>query len=83
MKTDRIALVLMDMLMPSMSGPECLGRLRRIAPGVKVVFSTGYVSGDVTVDNLALQAAAFIQKPYRLERLAAVLRQVMAQDNTA
>jgi len=80
---DRIALVLMDMLMPSMSGPECLGRLRRIAPGVKVVFSTGYVSGDVTVDNLALQAAAFIQKPYRLERLAAVLRQVMAQDNTA
>jgi len=78
---ERVALVLMDMMMPGMSGAECLTGLREIDPKVKVVFSTGYVTGDLTVDDLVRQASGFIQKPYRLERLASVIREVMAKDS--
>ncbi len=68
---DRIALVLLDMTMPRLSGHETLERLRRIRESVTVVLSSGY-SEEVARDQFADQPiSGFLQKPYSPGRLLA------------
>ena len=65
-----IAVVVLDMNMPKMSGLQCFRRLREINPGVRVVVSSGY--GD-NIDRAALKEGgvnAFIQKPYKAAELS-------------
>ena len=44
----RIDLVVLDMTMPRLSGREALERLRRIDPGVRVLFASGYSADQLT-----------------------------------
>ncbi len=69
----RIDLVLMDMDMPDMKGPEIFDGLRVARPDVKVVVCSGQ-SEDSTVEALIGQGAhGFLQKPYSYRNLEAVL----------
>lgn len=71
---DKIDAVLLDISMPKMDGEECLMRLLKIKPDVRVLFSSGH---DMTskLENLkALGARGVIQKPYRLRDLAREIR---------
>jgi CheY-like chemotaxis protein len=75
-----IDVVLLDMVMPDMSGSECFSRLRAIRPDAKVILCTGY-DRNHTVQNLLNQGVAgFIQKPYDLEELARVCTVVMKDE---
>jgi len=61
---NEISLVILDMVMPKMGGKEAFMHLREQAPGLKVLFCSGY-SCDGTGDELVeLGASGFIQKPY-------------------
>lgn len=71
--TAGIDLVVMDVVMPGMSGVVALGRMKRIAPRVPVVLVSGYaesVPADVRPD-------AFLQKPYRLQALERVVADLL------
>jgi signal transduction histidine kinase/CheY-like chemotaxis protein len=59
-----IALVVLDLSMPSMSGEETLPELRRIRPGVKVVVSSGYSEAEAMTMFQGQPVAGFLQKPY-------------------
>ncbi len=73
----RIRLVLLDMIMPEMSGAEVFGELKRIDPGVRVLLATGHRLQGEAREILNRGGAGFIQKPFDLEelsrRLAAML----------
>jgi len=73
---DRIALVVTDVVMPRIGGPELATRLRAKRPGLKVLFTSGY-----TEDTLVLQdldpAQAFLQKPYLPAALTARVRALL------
>lgn len=61
-----IDLVVLDMVMPEMNGPDAFHVMRAINPGVRVVLSSGFsVEGDAA-ELLAQGALAFIQKPFDL-----------------
>ena len=65
----KIDLVLMDLTMPKMSGPECFQRLRAMDPDLRVLISSGY-SLDVDAENLLKgKATGFLPKPYDLNQL--------------
>ena len=65
----KVDLVLMDLTMPKMSGPECFQRLRAIDPDLRVLISSGY-SLDVDAENLLKgKATGFLPKPYDLNQL--------------
>ncbi len=65
----KIDLVLMDLTMPRMSGPECFQRLRAMDPDLRVLISSGY-SLDVDAENLLKgKATGFLPKPYDLNQL--------------
>jgi len=72
-----IAAVILDMVMPGDTGREVFNKLRMINPGVKVIVASGY-NKDRDADDLMEQgAAAFIQKPYRINELMKIIGDVV------
>ncbi len=75
-----IVAVVLDVTMPNMSGEEALREIRRLAPGVPVVMSSGYSERHALAGLADDSRIAFIAKPYDpAELVAAVLRLVSAE----
>jgi len=68
--SDKIDLVIMDMIMPGMGGGETFDRLRAINPNIKVLLSSGYSVNGQASKILHRGCDGFIQKPFNLNRLA-------------
>ncbi|MBD3646863.1 MAG: response regulator [Pseudomonadales bacterium] len=66
---DRIDLVILDMIMPTMSGTDTHAKLIEIDPDVTVLISTGYSLDSHYFDGSGPRPAGFIQKPYNAEQL--------------
>ena len=49
---ERIALVITDVVMPRIGGPELATRLRAKRPGLKVLFTSGYTEDTLVVQDL-------------------------------
>ncbi len=77
--TQPVDLVLLDMVMPDMSGPECFAELRRIRPDSKILLCTGYDRNHAVQELLNQGVVGFIQKPYDLDELAQVCADVLKQ----
>ena len=67
---DQVAVVLLDMTMPGLAGPETLQRLQAIRPGVRVVLSSGYNESEAIRRFTGRKLAGFLQKPYTAAQLA-------------
>ncbi|MHB8791465.1 MAG: hybrid sensor histidine kinase/response regulator [Desulfobulbaceae bacterium] len=74
---NRVDLVLLDMIMPVMSGREAYIALKEINPEVRVVISSGFCQDARMDEVMALGANAFLQKPYTLENLGRVIRETI------
>jgi len=72
-----IHLVLTDVVMPSVGGPELAGRLEKLQPGIKVLFMSGYTDDVIVHHGVLEEGAQFIQKPFSPEQLAARVREVL------
>lgn len=75
-----IALVLLDMTMPQMSGDEAFRAIRAIHPGARVILSSGFTEQEATDRFRGAGLAGFIQKPYRPTDLLAKIREVLRAD---
>jgi DNA-binding NtrC family response regulator len=76
----RIALVLLDLMMPEMGGKQCLEELLKINPGVKVVIASGYSPNGPTKEALTSGAKGFVNKPYDIRQVLAVVRAVLDEE---
>jgi PAS domain S-box-containing protein len=70
-----IHLLLTDVVMPGMTGPELAGRLKPLRKSMEVIFMSGY-SERVVTDRLEL-ASSYLQKPFSPEALAGKVRGVL------
>jgi PAS domain S-box-containing protein len=70
----KIDCVLLDLIMPELGGLETYRRMRALDPQVRVVFASGYSTGEILRDAPDARAAAFLGKPYTLESLSLALR---------
>lgn len=66
-------LVVSDVIMPEMCGPELVKRLIRICPSTAVVMMSGYIAAEAIPKR-----AAFIAKPFGITDLYAVVAGVLA-----
>lgn len=67
-----IQVVLMDMMMPSLSGKQAIDELKKIAPAVNIVATSG-IELQAPVPNVQ----AFLPKPYSVKALLTVLDEVI------
>jgi len=72
-----IHLLLTDVVMPAISGPELAAQLRTRRPAMKVVFMSGYSSDAIAHQGRLAPDSTFIEKPVSPGRLARVVRQVL------
>jgi two-component system cell cycle sensor histidine kinase/response regulator CckA len=72
-----IDIVVLDMVMPSMSGGETYDRLKAINPAICVILSSGYSMNEQAGRILERGANSFIQKPFNLKDLSQKIREVL------
>jgi two-component system, cell cycle sensor histidine kinase and response regulator CckA len=73
----KVDLVILDMVMPEMGGRDTYIHLRELEPGIRTILSTGYAEDERARELLAMGVRAFVQKPYRIDELAGVVRSVL------
>ncbi len=74
---ERFVFVLLDLTMPHMDGAETFAQLRRIRPDVRVVLMSGFNQQDALVRFPGKGLASFLQKPFNVDALSAVLEKVL------
>ncbi|MER3522778.1 MAG: hypothetical protein C4326_01585 [Ignavibacteria bacterium] len=74
---DTIAAVITDMGLPIMSGEEVFHRIRAVNPQAKIILASGFVEPDVKADLMGRGVGGFIQKPYTVNEIVRVVREVL------
>ena len=80
-KQDKIDLVIMDMIMPGMSGSETFGRLKEIKPDARILLSSGYSIDGQATKILRRGCDGFIQKPFNMNQLADKIHKILKIEN--
>jgi CheY-like chemotaxis protein len=74
-RSDEIALVMLDVVMPRMGAPEAYEKMRAIRPDVKVLFATGYAPEATQLAELIERTRVpVIEKPFGVRALAEKVR---------
>jgi two-component system, cell cycle sensor histidine kinase and response regulator CckA len=82
-KRDLIDLILMDVVMPRLNGPEAYSKMAQLRPGIKVVFTTGYTSEAASLMSLLEKGAAILQKPFGMATLSRIVRSTLDREQPA
>ncbi|MHB8205615.1 MAG: response regulator, partial [Desulfomonilaceae bacterium] len=72
-----IALVILDLIMPEMSGKECLEKLLEIDSNVKVLMCSGYSPNGAAKAAIDTGAKGFISKPYNSNEMLVQIRKIL------
>ncbi len=70
-------LLITDVVMPLMSGPELAQRVARICPDLRVLFISGYTDRALIHQGSRPSGSAFLQKPFTPETLARRVREIL------
>lgn len=76
----KIHLIILDMIMPEMSGGQTYEELQKIDPGVKVLLSSGYSLNGKASYILHRGCNGFIQKPFNIEELSHKIRDILGDN---
>jgi CheY-like chemotaxis protein/glycine cleavage system H lipoate-binding protein len=74
----RCDVILLDIIMPEMTGLEFLERLRRFDATVPVVIITGYASVTSAAEAMRLHASDYVPKPFTPEEIIAAVHRVLS-----
>jgi CheY-like chemotaxis protein len=73
----RIDVLLTDVIMKGLKGPELAARVRALRPGIKVLYMSGHPESVIGDQRAADEGALFLQKPFGPEQLTTVLRRLL------
>ena len=78
-----IELLLTDVVMPDMTGPDLAVRLCGIRPGMRVLFMSGYTANVIAQRSVRDDEVGLVDKPFSLSDLAAKVRSALVQTGPA
>jgi DNA-binding response OmpR family regulator len=76
----RIDAVLLDIRIPKTTGREVLRKLKEENAAVKVVIASGYMEANLKTDEAYAGVKRFVNKPYVLDELVEVFKNVIEND---
>lgn len=76
---DKIHLLVTDVVMPEMNGPQLLNRLQVVHPNLKCLFMSGYSAHIIANRNILDGDIHFLQKPFSMNDLAHKVRKTLEQ----
>ena len=76
-RPENIDVILLDLMMPGMSGMEALDHIRTIDPNLLVIVITGYATVESAVEAMKKGAYDFIPKPFTPDQLRIVVRRAL------
>ena len=77
---DEEDVVILNMILPYMSGRETYDRLKGINPDIKVLFSSGYSINGHETQILERSCNGFIQKPFDVNNSSQKIRNILDKD---
>lgn len=72
-----IHLLLTDVVMPGLNGPDLARRMKYLYPGLKVIFMSGYSDKGIFQRGILDPETGLLQKPFSLESLTGKVREVL------
>lgn len=76
---DRIACVILDMVLPDLNGLQIYDQLKAVNPSVKVLITTGYdMTSDVS-EALHRGCSGYMQKPFTVEQFSVKIRSILGR----
>jgi len=72
-------MLLLDVVMPKRNGKEVYDEVRRLKPGTKVLFMSGYTANIIHKKGVLEEGLNFIPKPLSPDRLLRKVREVLSQ----
>jgi two-component system, cell cycle sensor histidine kinase and response regulator CckA len=76
-------LLITDVVMPKIKGPELAARVARRWPGVRILYMSGYTSDPAVHHGVLNRGLSFLQKPFVPATLAARVREVLDAPSAA
>jgi len=76
-KPNVIDLVILDAVMPQVSGTEVLREIRRIKPALSIIMLTGHSSKDIAIDALKGHADDYIEKPVDIPKFLNTIQSIL------
>jgi CheY-like chemotaxis protein len=73
----KVDLLISDVIMPGMNGPELARKLRAMRPDVRVLYVSGYPDRAIEQKSILDPATSFLSKPFTPEDLAIKVRAVL------
>ena len=77
--SDKIDMLITDVVMPGMSGRELSARLCASRPQTKVLYLSGYTEDAIGHEGVVDPDTAFLQKPFTLQMLSRKVREVLGE----
>jgi two-component system cell cycle sensor histidine kinase/response regulator CckA len=77
---DDISLVLSDVVMPKKNGLEVVEEMKKIKPGIKVIFVSGYTADLLHKKGIVEEGVEFISKPFAKNDLLRKIREVLNKE---
>lgn len=77
MQKEKFHLVISDVKMPRMDGLKMLEAIKRMAPEVEVIMSTGYGTIEMAVNAMKKGAYDFVQKPFNVDEILALVEKAL------
>lgn len=74
-----IALVLLDVVMPRMPGPDAYAQINESKPGIPAIFTSGHTEHTAWLEPLLAKGAFLLPKPYGPKVLARKVRELLDQ----
>lgn len=79
MHPGEIHLLITDVVLPEMSGPELAERLKGIRPGIRCLYMSGYTANAIAHRGVLAEGVHFIQKPFSVKDLALKVKEVLEE----
>jgi DNA-binding NtrC family response regulator len=74
-----IDLVVLDVVMPAMTGPQAFEKMAALKPGLRAIFTTGYTTEADSLCSMIRSGVSFLQKPYSSRELGRGIRSLLDQ----